>query len=324
VLGELADLSAITGGYALDLLVLAPGVSRVRVYDALTSTCPVSAVPIVDLADFYERVFGHVPVRAINSCWFRHVLSMDRSPSRRLSKRAADVGIATALGIASAPLLALLVILIRRDGGPALFRQVRIGEGGRPFMILKLRTMQVQDDPEERWTAERDPRITPLGRILRITHVDELPQLLNVLRGEMSIIGPRPEQPALARHLVELVPHYQPRHMIKPGIAGWAQGRCGYAGSEDGSIWKISHDLYYLRHQSIRFDFAILIETFYAILLGDRLSGAVTSTVSIEESAACAILQLPSLESVVSNESNPLGLEGMGGVINPMAPKSTD
>lgn len=324
VLGEIGDLSAIVSSYQLDLLVLAPGASRLRVYDALASTCLVSAVPVVDLADFYERAFGHVPVRAINSCWFQHVLAMDRAPNQRPSKRAADIVVATGLGIAFAPLLVALIFLIRRDGGPALFRQLRIGEGGRPFMILKLRTMRVQDQPEACWTARQDPRITPLGRILRATHVDELPQLLNVLRGEMSIIGPRPEQPALARHLVELVPHYQPRHMLKPGIAGWAQGRCGYAGSEDGSIWKVSHDLYYLRHHSLRFDFAILIETLYAMLLGDRLPSAVRSMPSIDDSAAQAILQLPSLESAVSTESSPIGLEAVARAITPVASKPTE
>jgi exopolysaccharide biosynthesis polyprenyl glycosylphosphotransferase len=324
VLGEIADLSAIITTYQLDLLVLAPGASRLRVYDALASTCLVSAVPIVELADFYERAFGHVPVRAINSCWFQHVLAMDRAPSQRPSKRAADIVVATALGIASGPLLALLIVLIRHDGGPALFRQLRIGEGGRPFMILKLRTMRVQDRPQACWTAQQDPRITPLGRILRATHVDELPQLLNVLRGEMSIIGPRPEQPALAQHLVELVPHYQPRHMVKPGIAGWAQGRCGYAGSEDGSIWKVSHDLYYLRHRSIRFDFAILIETVYAMLLGDRLRSAVRSVPSIDDSAAQAILQRPSLESAVSTESSPMGLEAVARAITTVVSEPTE
>jgi lipopolysaccharide/colanic/teichoic acid biosynthesis glycosyltransferase len=167
------------------------------------------------------------------------------------------------------PLLTVLVLLIRRDGGPALFRQVRIGEGGRPFVILKLRTMRVQDDDQARWTSEHDPRVTRIGRVLRATHFDELPQLVNVVRGEMNIVGPRPEQPALVDRLEALVPYYQRRHLVKPGVAGWAQARCGYGGSEDGSLRKVCHDLYYLRHRSIRFDLAILAETFFAMLRHD-------------------------------------------------------
>lgn len=323
-LGELAELSTIIAADELELLVLAPGACRLRVYDELANSCLGSSVRIADLDDFYDRAFGHVPIRAINSCWFQHLLAVDRPPNRRLAKRATDLVVAAALGIATAPLLVLLVLLIRRDGGPALFRQQRIGEGGGPFMIIKLRTMHVQGDPEERWTAPRDPRITGLGRILRATHVDELPQLLNVFRGEMSIVGPRPEQPALARRLEKLLPHYQSRHLVKPGIAGWAQARCGYGGSEDGSTWKICHDLYYLRHHSIRFDIAILIETLYALLLGDRLPSRVGSTGSLEETGGRPFLQLPSLESTASAESSPVALDAVARVIGPVVPETIE
>jgi lipopolysaccharide/colanic/teichoic acid biosynthesis glycosyltransferase len=119
------------------------------------------------------------------------------------------------------------------------------------------------------WAATDDPRITGIGRVLRRSHLDELPQLMNVMRGEMSLVGPRPEQPDFVDRLEEVLPFYQRRHLMKPGVTGWAQVRCGYAGSDIGSAWKLSHDLYYLKHRSIAFDMAILGET-VRTLFADR------------------------------------------------------
>ena len=111
------------------------------------------------------------------------------------------------------------------------------------------------------WASPDDPRVTRVGRVLRRTHLDEVPQIFNVLRGEMSLIGPRPEQPEFVERLEEFIPFYERRHLLKPGLTGWAQVRCGYAGSDKGSAWKLSHDLYYLKHRSLSFDIAILGET---------------------------------------------------------------
>jgi lipopolysaccharide/colanic/teichoic acid biosynthesis glycosyltransferase len=172
--------------------------------------------------------------------------------------------------ILAAPVLLIAGLLIRRDGAPALFKQVRIGEGGEPFVLYKLRTMSAGADtpsvPVAQWAGEHDPRITGVGRLLRRTHIDELPQLINIFRGEMSMVGPRPEQPEFVERLERLVPFYQRRHLIKPGLTGWAQVRCGYAGSERGSLWKASHDLYYLKHRALGMDVAIMWETAVEIL----------------------------------------------------------
>lgn len=270
-LGSVSELPSIIVAWRLELLVLAPGASRQQFYDQLASNCLASGIRIAEFDDFCERMFGHVPVGAINSRWFQHLVAIGRPPDRRLLKRLADLVMAVVLGVLVAPLLALLAAIIRRDGAPALYRQPRIGEGGRPFTILKLRTMRVNHEVTARWTAEDDPRVTKIGRLLRATHVDELPQLINVLRGEMSIVGPRPEQPAIVDRLAAMIPYYGPRHLAKPGIAGWAQARCGYGGSNDGSMWKVCHDLYYLRHRSLRFDIAILAETMHAMLFNDAL-----------------------------------------------------
>jgi len=165
----------------------------------------------------------------------------------------------------------LLALLVRRDGGPALFVQTRIGEGGRAFRLYKLRTMRAGD--EAAWAQDDDQRATPIGRIMRRTHCDELPQLWNILRGEMSFVGPRPEQVAFVARLEPALPFYQRRHLIRPGLTGWAQVRCGYAGTDVGAAWKLCHDLYYVKQRSIGLDLLLLAETAGLLTIG-RAIGA--------------------------------------------------
>jgi lipopolysaccharide/colanic/teichoic acid biosynthesis glycosyltransferase len=157
--------------------------------------------------------------------------------------------------------MAVLALLVRRDGGPVLYRQTRIGEGGQAFQILKLRSMRVGSDTGPRWSSRDDDRVTPIGSVMRRTHLDELPQLFNVIRGEMSIVGPRPEQPDVVKDLELTIPFYSRRHLVRPGITGWAQVQCGYAGSQNGSALKACYDLYYIKHRSVRLDCLVLLET---------------------------------------------------------------
>ncbi len=268
-LGAVSDVGRIVGERSLDLLLLGPGASRVEAVDAVMRFCDGDPVRLCDLSAFYEDVFGRVPVAEIDGAWERYLLH-PRFRERR-TQRALDVLVAGAAAVVLLPLLAMLVLLIRRDGGPALFRQRRIGQHGRPFMILKLRTMRWEGaDEPARWSSGDDPRVTPMGRTLRRTHLDELPQLLNVLRGEMTLVGPRPEQPEIAARLEELMPFWRGRHRHKPGLTGWAQIRCGYAGSDDDSAWKLAHDLFYLRHRSLALDVAILVRTASMLLRGPR------------------------------------------------------
>jgi lipopolysaccharide/colanic/teichoic acid biosynthesis glycosyltransferase len=218
-------------------------------------------VRLWEVSGFYEETFGHVPVAEINAAWFQYIMHPHYRESGGAAKRALDVTVAVTLGLVVAPLVGLLALLVRRDGGPALFRQERIGESGRPFTLVKLRTMVVGAGELAQWASADDPRTTRLGRVLRKTHLDELPQLWNVLRGEMSLVGPRPEQPAFVERLEDAIPFYSRRHLVKPGVTGWAQVRCGYAGSDFGSAWKLCHDLYYLKHRSFWLDCSILIDT---------------------------------------------------------------
>jgi lipopolysaccharide/colanic/teichoic acid biosynthesis glycosyltransferase len=259
-LGELGDLARIVVEHDIDLLGMGGDAPRLKVFGEMTETCLGLPVRLVELTALFEEVFGHVPTAEINASWFQCLAD----PHTRVApplKRTIDVAGALLTLAVALPLLPVLVLLIRRDGGPALFDQIRIGEGGHRFRLHKLRTMRVGADSSAQWACPDDPRITPVGAWLRRTHLDELPQLVNVLRGEMSLVGPRPEQPAFVDRLEQILPFYQRRHLMRPGITGWAQVRCGYAGSDVGSAWKLCHDLYYAKHRSTGLDLLILGET---------------------------------------------------------------
>jgi exopolysaccharide biosynthesis polyprenyl glycosylphosphotransferase len=260
-LGELGELARIVVEHDVDLLVMGSEAPRLDVFGEVTETCLGLPVRLVELSCLFEEVFGHVPTAEINASWFQCLAEPRARASTAPLKRMVDVcGAVISLTLAL-PLLPILVLLIRSDGGPALFTQVRIGEGGKRFRLLKLRTMRVGTESEAQWACADDPRMTRVGAWLRRTHLDELPQLVNVLRGEMSLVGPRPEQPQFVDRLEQMLPFYQRRHLMRPGITGWAQVRCGYAGSDIGSAWKLCHDLYYAKHRSAGVDLLILCET---------------------------------------------------------------
>jgi exopolysaccharide biosynthesis polyprenyl glycosylphosphotransferase len=205
----------------------------------------------------------------------------------RVAKRGMDVVCATLLVLVASPVLFLLGALVRLTSpGPALYRSVRTGANGKLITVYKFRSMYVDADRRRAslvdfneveggviFKMRADPRVTPVGRILRKFSLDELPQLLNVLRGEMSVVGPRPEQPEFVERLEGSLPHYSRRHLIKPGLTGWAQVRCGYAGSDIGSTWKVCHDLYYLKHRSLALNLVILGETLRTLVADPQYAG---------------------------------------------------
>jgi lipopolysaccharide/colanic/teichoic acid biosynthesis glycosyltransferase len=164
---------------------------------------------------------------------------------------------------AAAPLVALANICGNR--GPLLYRQPRVGKDGREFTILKFRTMK-PGGAEPQWTATDDPRLTPVGRVMRRMHVDELPQVWNVVRRDLSIVGPRPEQPHYVAQLAERIPFYETRHLVRPGITGWAQVKYDYGSSELDALEKLQYEFYYLRHQSLALDLRIMGRTLRSIV----------------------------------------------------------
>ncbi|MFN8113697.1 MAG: sugar transferase [Solirubrobacterales bacterium] len=252
----------------IDLLVRGPGSGSSRsgrdVYDTIAAGCLDLPVRMIDGNQLYEHIFGHVPIGTIDSAWFLFLMHPRFQASSKWSKRALDLVVGVAAAIVSLPLIALGAIAIKlNDRGPVFYRQVRVGERGREFKILKLRTMRsgAQAKSSQQWSGAGDDRVTAVGRVLRRLHIDELPQIVNVLRGDMTLVGPRPEQPQITAELERVFPHYSRRLLVKPGVTGWAQVRCGYAGSELGTAWKLCHDLFYLKHRSLLIDLLIMLET---------------------------------------------------------------
>jgi exopolysaccharide biosynthesis polyprenyl glycosylphosphotransferase len=268
VLGSLTELSAVVEEQQPDLVVLAVSRNRLDAFTSLLDAAD-SEFDVVGLAEFHEQAFGRVPVRHLNAAWFMSVLHLYRRPYGRAAKRAFDICVA-AIGLAlTAPFLPLIALLVRRTPGPAIFRQERLGEGGRTFTIFKFRTMRADaEEGRPTWAEERDPRATRLGRFLRRSRIDELPQLWNVLKGDMSIVGPRPERPEFLAELQETVPFWTRRHLVKPGITGWAQVKRGYTADVEGTAEKLSYDLWYLRHRSLVIDLAICARTFTTLASG--------------------------------------------------------
>ncbi len=273
-LGQIESLRAIVQENSIDLLVLSPDASRFEAFEEVADTCLDLPVRMIELNSLHEQLFGYVPIGTINAAWFQYVMH----PSHRLQlqpkrKRVFDLTVGTVIALFALPIVAVLALIVKLwDGGPAFYRQSRIGERGKEFQITKLRTMCVDAESEgqPKWSGSDDQRVTGIGRLLRRTHLDELPQIFSVLKGEMTIVGPRPERPAFVEKLEESVPHYSRRHLVRPGVTGWAQVRCGYVNSVLGSAWKMGHDLYYLKHRTLLFDLLILVETVRALFIGEH------------------------------------------------------
>lgn len=233
--------------------------------------CQESGIRVVRLAQLYEETFGRVPVEHVHASWlltnfFDVAQFRDASP---FAKRVFDIGVAAILGLVGAvlaPAIALGIVI--SSGRPILYRQERLGRGGRPFHIVKFRTMRLdaEAEGEARWSTPNDTRITAVGRLLRRTRLDELPNLIAVLKGDMSMVGPRPERPLFVEQLEREVPLYRARLTVAPGLTGWAQVNCGYGDSVRDAVMKLEYDLYYIKHQSRWFDALILLRTVGTIL----------------------------------------------------------
>ena len=222
----------------------------------------------------YETITGRVPVEHIGDHW-AVALPLDgpeRRGTYRLVQRALDLALAVLGLLVLALVLLPVAVLIRLSSpGPVLYRQERLGRGGRPFTLLKLRTMVAEAETDgPRWASRDDPRVTGVGHWLRRARLDELPQVLNILRGDMSVVGPRPERPEFVAELERRIPFYRARHAVRPGLTGWAGVHQGYTASTDEALVKLQYDLYYIKHQSLALDVRILAMTLGSVL---RLAG---------------------------------------------------
>ena len=233
--------------------------------------CRLAGVQVTDLPRFFERVHGRVPIDSLKVSWLIYGHGFRQTWLRRVVKRAFDIVVAAVLLPIALPFMAVITFLISLDGAPIIYRQERVGCRGKGFTLLKFRSMtkDAERDGQASWASINDPRVTAIGRFLRRTRVDELPQLINVLRGEMSFVGPRPERPTFVAMLTEQIPFYAVRHSVKPGLTGWAQVRYTYGANVEESIKKLEYDLYYVKNHTLLLDMLILVKTVRVVLLGE-------------------------------------------------------
>jgi len=235
--------------------------------------CKLNGIKVIDMATFLEREEGKVSLDVVNPGWMVYSDGFDTSFLRLGIKRVFDVLAALGILLAGLPLMLLAAIAIKIEEGfkaPMFYFQERVGEGGKPFRLVKFRSMRVdaEKDGKARWAVKNDDRVTQVGRVIRNLRIDELPQVINVLRGDMSFVGPRPERPSIVGDLKEQIPYYAERHMLKPGITGWAQVRYPYGASIEDSRRKLEYDLYYVKNQSLLMDFYVMICTVEVVLFG--------------------------------------------------------
>lgn len=273
VLGGYTELTDVAQTLDTDEVVLVQD-GNVPLSDAMVDAvlrCSELGMHVCSLAELYERILGRVPVLLVGNN-LANVLDTRENPGERLTlaaKRLIDL-MAGGLGLLVVALLAPLFWIINRvtSPGPLFYRQQRVGRAGESFLIFKFRTM-IPDAEQQSgavWSQENDPRVTPLGRWLRRLRLDELPQCLNMVRGEMSLVGPRPERPEFVDQLVIEVPFYRARHAVKPGLTGWAQVHYSYGNSVDDARIKLEYDLYYVKHLSLFLDLRILVRTANVVL----------------------------------------------------------
>jgi exopolysaccharide biosynthesis polyprenyl glycosylphosphotransferase len=260
--GGLEELAEVVESQRPDIVVLTDENTYARVVDRLLDIAG-AGVRVVSLAGFFEYAFRRVPLNHLTPAWFMGILHLRQPLHARWSKRVFDMLAAAAGLLLVLPLLPAIALLVRTTPGPLIYRQRRLGEGGRPFTIYKFRTMVADAEAagKPQWCVEGDERVTRVGRLLRRAHLDELPQLWNVLKGDMSIVGPRPERPEFVRMLEKEMPFWSRRLLIRPGVTGWAQVRSGYSADCASCADKLSYDLWYIRHRSLIVDLAVCLQT---------------------------------------------------------------
>ena len=283
---ERTDIAMVSGDRVLsDASSLEATVDRLQVQEIIVAVreqrggqlplgqllnCRLRGIRVTDLSAFFERMTGQVPVDSLKASWLIYGGGFRQGRSRQFIKRAFDILAATALLIVSLPVMIATAIAVYMESGrPIVFRQERVGFGGRTFTLLKFRSMtpDAERDGVPRWASMGDSRVTKVGQFIRRSRIDELPQLINVLKGEMSFVGPRPERPYFVSQLAERVPFYGARHTVKPGVTGWAQVHYSYGASVEDAAQKLQFDLYYVKNHTLLLDLLILVRTVRVVLL---------------------------------------------------------
>lgn len=271
IIGTDDDINSLIKQHGIGRLVVAVTERRGVLPVQNLLRCKFSGVDIIDAASFCEDTTRKLPVENINPSWFIYSDGFRITPFYHFIKRTLDITLSIVGMILLLPVWPIVALLVRYDSaGPVFYRQIRVGEREVPFTIYKFRTMR-QDAEKETgavWASENDVRITKIGKFLRKTRLDEFPQFYNVLKGDMSLVGPRPERPEFVEQLNDKVPYYTARHFMKPGVTGWAQICYPYGASDDDALEKLRYDLYYIKNYTILFDFLIILETIKVVLFG--------------------------------------------------------
>jgi sugar transferase (PEP-CTERM system associated) len=271
VIGLTCDLEKIVSQHRIDRIVVAVNDRRGRLpLGSLLDIRLRDGVAIEESASFYERLTGKISTEMLRPSWMIFSTNSRLVRMYKQARRLVDMTTALIGLILSSPVMLLAALAIKLDSrGPIFYTQERVGKGDEPFKIVKLRSMRT--DAEQNgavWAEQDDPRVTRVGRVIRKLRIDELPQFFNIIRGEMSFIGPRPERPVFVQQLEREIPYYSQRHLVKPGLTGWAQIRYPYGASVGDALEKLQYDLYYIKNQSPVLDAIILFETVRIVLFG--------------------------------------------------------
>lgn len=272
VVGGLDDIEGICRRHRVAEVVVADRAAENAKYQQAALACLRMGCRVTNETTYYEATFGEVPAAHITPNWFLAADLRGQCEEHAVFKKVFDIVVAS-IGLAlTVPLWPFIALAIRLQGpGGVLFRQTRIGQWGRRFTLYKFRTMRGDAESNgSTWATPNDPRVTGIGRFLRRTRLDELPQLWNILKGDMSVVGPRPERPEFVAPLTSLIPFYNERHLVKPGLTGWAQINYRYGSTVADARKKLQLDLYYIKHMTYELDLIILLRTFGTFFLGSR------------------------------------------------------
>ena len=233
--------------------------------------CKLSGIRVYDMSTHFEQHLGQIPLDSLNASWLIFGGGFRQDLLRRLVKRSFDIACSLVLLLLSLPVMLLAALAIAWESGlPILYQQERVGHNNRSFRFFKFRSMctDAEKDGRPQWASVNDARVTRVGKVIRKLRIDELPQLISVLKGDMSLVGPRPERPFFVEQLTAEIPFYAVRHSLKPGVTGWAQVRYSYGACKDDAVRKLQYDLYYVKNHSLFLDLKILLSTVAVVLTG--------------------------------------------------------
>jgi sugar transferase (PEP-CTERM system associated) len=270
IIGSVAEVDEVAAREEVDRIVISLGERRGIMPIRQLATLKLQGMPIEDCLSLYERLTGRISLEQLQPSWLIMGDGFRKSRVVRAAKRITDVLVSSLAIIVSFPVMVAVGLAIMiEDGRPLIFRQERVGLGGKSFKVSKFRSMRKgSENAAPSWTADRDPRITRIGAFIRKCRLDELPQLFNILRGEMSLVGPRPEVPYFCELLEREIPYFNQRHSVRPGLTGWAQVKYQYGATLEQAKTKFEYDLFYIKHLSFMFDLTIILETVKVVFTG--------------------------------------------------------